>query len=197
MTVRDEHVWMILGDSAEEGACVAVIVGATTVERAQELYRLSYPGHVPLAWPNLFDLQQSVRTLQHARDGVADDACPVINDDGAEVCCETPNSTLEPCPVSVLRVLDKVRELMEQRGLENPFNNDAASFACAAFEARAFRWEPEQAPGFFRWRDLEVTWYKHLHRDPRISRVPSKHELMMLWEECRASILLHEERTAA
>lgn len=193
MKTKDEHVWMVLGNDDEKGACVAVVIAATA-ERAQELYQRQYPGHVPLAWPSLFDLKQSVRTLEHARDGVTDDTCPVIRDDsGMERDPGLPDTTLEDCPIPVLRVLDKIGKLMEQRGLDVPFENNASSFACAAFEAHAYQWEPEEAPGFFRWRDVTVYWYKKLYSGPRISRVPAKEELATMYEECRAAIMLHEQ----
>lgn len=195
---KDSEVWMVLGNNEEKGACVAVVIAATA-ERAKDLYQRQYPGHVPLAWPSLFDLKQSVRTLEHARDGVHDGTCPVIRDDGdgAEASSGAPIPSHVPCPVSVLRVLDRLRELMEQRGLADPFENAAASFECAAFKAHAYRWEPEEAPGRFIWRDIVVSWTKRLNRDPRISRAPTKPELVAMWEECRAGILLHEKMEEA
>jgi hypothetical protein len=189
--ISDDQVWMILGHNERHGALVAVIVGADSAERAKQLYATRHPDHMPLSWPRLSDLQKSVLAMEHARDGIAIDMCPVIRD---ELKAATPTADAAgpslPCPVSVLRVLDMIRSSLEKRGFDDPFDNTAAAFRSSIFSAMAYRWEPEESPGVFRWRDLEVTWYKRLHRCPTINRIPASEELDEMLAECRAAIAL-------
>ena len=116
--------------------------------------------------------------------------CTVIVVDGAEVPPAAPDSGSLPCPVSVVRILEEIRASLDEHGFMDPFANDGAAFESHAFVARSQRWDDDGAPGTFHWRGILVTWHKHLNRETRVNRVPSKQELADLRDECLAAIEL-------
>jgi hypothetical protein len=190
MTRDDDQVFMVLGVDREHRGHIAVVVGAEDHKSACRAYQRSHPGCSPVSWPSLRDLKQSVTAMEMSVSTGKNDFCPVIIADGAEVPPDAPDSGSAPCPVAVVRVLDEVRASLDDHGFMDPFENNGAAFTTRAFVAHSQRWDNEGEPGTFHWRDLKITWYKHLNRETTINRIPSKSELADMRAECLAAIEL-------
>jgi hypothetical protein len=89
------------------------------------------------------------------------------------------------CPKYLLEALQTLQSLWPNyRSGDNPFDNTGAYFKCAMFKVEAFSWIRTDQTWNFRWRDLEVVWYKYLGRDTRLNRQISLSEVAILLEEC-------------
>jgi len=82
---------------------------------------------------------------------------------------------------------------------DSPFANTGASFAkCEEFLVYAYSWDSdEEQPFNFKWRDIEISWYKYLGRGMS-SNVPLTAELASeMLEECVRTVndyeYLHNE----
>ena len=52
-----------------------------------------------------------------------------------------------------------------QKEVQSPFANTGQKFKCEAFEVEAYSWDEEYNQPFnFKWRDVEISWYKYLGR---------------------------------
>lgn len=60
--------------------------------------------------------------------------------------------------------LDRVMWNVHQKEYESPFGNTGNSFKCDTFEVCAYSWGDEEQPFNFKWRDVEISWYKYLGR---------------------------------
>ena len=79
----------------------------------------------------------------------------------------------------------------------SPFSNSGNTFKCDTYEVRAYDWSwdfdldensPPQ-PYNFKWRDLEVIWYKYLGRSTETNRIISNDEIGTMLDECLAATL--------
>ena len=73
------------------------------------------------------------------------------------------------CPQNVARALDVLCSYFELflKSSDNPFCNTAAKFNCGGFFIQAYWWGDEDESGHdinFKYKDLEVSWYKYLGR---------------------------------
>ena len=67
----------------------------------------------------------------------------------------------------------------------DPFDNSGAAFKCAVFEVESYSWNDEvEQPYNFKWRDLEVSWYKYFGRGMSVNRVPKAREITEMIHEC-------------
>jgi hypothetical protein len=60
--------------------------------------------------------------------------------------------------------LDIIMWNIEQRDCPSPFGNTGTSFKCDTFEVHAYSWGDDDQPFNFKWRDIEISWYKYLGR---------------------------------
>src|ERR1044072_633897 len=61
--------------------------------------------------------------------------------------------------------LDRVMWNREQREYASPFGNTGNSFECPSFKVEAYCWDDERNQPFnFKWRGVEISWYKYLGR---------------------------------
>jgi hypothetical protein len=67
----------------------------------------------------------------------------------------------------------------------DPFSNTGADFKCNAFEVESYSWNEDiEQPYNFKWRDLEVSWYKYCGRGMSVNRVPKVREIIEMVHEC-------------
>jgi hypothetical protein len=70
----------------------------------------------------------------------------------------------------------------------NPFANTGANYVGAMFEAHAYDWSqrdcdcedspcPHTQPFNFKWKDLEISWYKYVGRGMSCNRIPNEAEV--------------------
>jgi hypothetical protein len=197
-TTGKSDTYMVLGVSSEGLGYVAVVTNAEDAEAAKKAYTKHYPKYSPVSWPSLTDLQESVRILALARDRMPTgrDDLPVLNAGGPDPWPSKKDPSLTAdghgCPNFVLNALYAIRVAAVDRGLEDPFGNNGAEISTPAFDAKAYRWEPPSR-GAFWWRDIHITWYKHVERDCRSNRSISVKEAEEMQDECIASIVLMEK----
>lgn len=61
--------------------------------------------------------------------------------------------------------LDRIMWNREQREYSSPFGNTGSSFECPTFRVEAYDWDDEREQPFnFKWRNVEISWYKYLGR---------------------------------
>ena len=84
---------------------------------------------------------------------------------------------------------------------ENPFRNsgNVKGFTTDIFEVHAYDWgwdfsdSEEPQPYNFKWRDLEITWYKWCGRGVQTNRPVTHDELAMMLDECVQSLFEWEK----
>lgn len=86
---------------------------------------------------------------------------------------------------------------IHQREYGSPFSNTGARFEeLSEFQARAYSWDDEASEGEtwnFRWRDIEIRWYKYMGRGSTISRRATPDEAAQMLSECIAALRRFEE----
>lgn len=98
-----------------------------------------------------------------------------------------------------LRVMWNIHQ--EDYDAQNPFQNtgNTEGYKNDTFEVHAYDWgwdlsdNPRPQPTNFRWKDLEITWYKWCGRGVDTNRPTTHDELAQMLKECLAS-LREEER---
>lgn len=74
-------------------------------------------------------------------------------------------------------------------GVNTPFDNGGAHFKNDVFEVEAYSWDDDyEQPYNFKWRDLEVSWYKWLGRDTTCNRIPGVEETEEMLRQCLESL---------
>jgi hypothetical protein len=109
------------------------------------------------------------------------------------------------CPHIVLCVLESLSQMWgvmktpdKHGGQGNPFDNSGGKFKCETFEVEAYSWDDEyNQPYNFKWRDVEISWYKYFGRSTTINRAVSiKEATVMMLECCRAFLDYLEKENA-
>lgn len=80
---------------------------------------------------------------------------------------------------------------MEQRdkNFMSPFGNSGNEFKCDAFTVEAYSWGDEvDQPWNFKWRDLEVSWYKYLGRGMSANRKMTTQQVEEMLDDCYEAI---------
>jgi len=79
------------------------------------------------------------------------------------------------------------------KNFESPFRNTGSKFYCDTFLVEAYSWNDEYDQEWnFKWRDLEVSWYKHLGRGMSANRKVSDKEITEMLDECYDAIRRYE-----
>ena len=85
--------------------------------------------------------------------------------------------------------LDRVMANATQKEYDSPFSNTGNSFKNKTFEVRAYSWdESVEQPYHFKWRDIEISWYKYLGRGMSANREIDPVLAAELLMECLASL---------
>lgn len=109
------------------------------------------------------------------------------------------NAVLEAIESDLLRVMENITQ--ESYESENPFRNtgNTIGFHTETFEVRAYDWgwdndESGAQPYNFKWRDLEIYWYKYCGRGLYTNRATTHDELALMLDECLESLRNYERR---
>lgn len=102
------------------------------------------------------------------------------------------------CPEYVVAILwyialeiERVEWNNTQEEYSSPFRNAGGKWECDAFTVRAYYWGDDEAKALlpnFQYKDIEIRWYKHVHRGTTINRVVSPEEIAVMFDECMASV---------
>lgn len=98
------------------------------------------------------------------------------------------------CPAYLEAALEMIRnevgrvEWNRQQKEFDPFGNTGAKYKTDLYEVEAYCWDDEiEQPWNFKWRDLEVSWYKYLHRGMSMNRETTPDECSVMLDECLAA----------
>lgn len=89
---------------------------------------------------------------------------------------------------AVRNTLDIVMWNIHQKKYASPFGNTGNSFKCDVFEARAYDWSEEEQSFNFKWRDVEISWYKYHGRGMSANKKLSADLAAEMLEECNAAL---------
>jgi hypothetical protein len=97
------------------------------------------------------------------------------------------------CPTYVEAALEYLAESFfynKNISDENPFRNTGAQWANSVFEVNAYNWDEESNQLFnFKYKDIEISWYKYLGRGMSINREVSEEECWKMLKACVESII--------
>lgn len=83
---------------------------------------------------------------------------------------------------------DRVMGNVKQEEYSNPFDNTGNSFVCETFEVHAYDWnfdeEREPQKFNFKYKDIEISWYKYLGRGMSVNREISNNEISDMLDDC-------------
>lgn len=87
---------------------------------------------------------------------------------------------------------DNLRRLMwnrYQREYPSPFSNTGNRFKCDAFEVAAYSWDDSyEQPFNFKWRDIEVSWYKYCCRGTSVNAEITPEQINEMLIDCLCAI---------
>jgi len=89
--------------------------------------------------------------------------------------------------------LSRVMRNLRQRHYDSPFRNTGASFKCNTFEVHAYSWSDEEQPYNFKWRDVEIGWYKYLGRGMSANQNIPPDRVSEMLDDCIAALRQYEE----
>ena len=103
-----------------------------------------------------------------------------------------PSQELE-CPDYVGAALEYLANFFYNKSVskENPFRNTGWEWNNNVFEVEAYDWnEDVKQPYNFKYKDIEVSWYKYLGRGTSINREVSERECWEMLKDCVESVLI-------
>ena len=101
---------------------------------------------------------------------------------------------LEAALVAIDRELDRVMWNINQKQYSSPFGNTGNDFECPTFKVEAYSWNEEYDQPFnFKWKDVEISWYKYLGRDTSVNQNISNDRIAEMLNECLEAIRQYEK----
>lgn len=96
------------------------------------------------------------------------------------------------CPNIVVSILDSIETnliLAKKLTGSSPFNNTGATFENDTFKVRAYQWDFNPLQDWnFKYKNIEIRWYKHLNRSPEINGGYTHKEMVRMYLDCINSI---------
>jgi len=81
--------------------------------------------------------------------------------------------------------LDRVYWNINQKEIESPFRNTGNKFKNAVMEVEAYSWDDEKEQKYnFKWRDIEISWYKYLGRGTSVNKEVTLKEGIKMLNNC-------------
>ena len=85
--------------------------------------------------------------------------------------------------------LGRVQWNLNQEEYSSPFGNTGNKYKNHVFEVEAYDWDEErEQPYNFKWRDLEIGWYKYCGRGMSMNRELTPDEGVVMLNECLSSV---------
>ena len=85
--------------------------------------------------------------------------------------------------------LERVMWNNNQEEYSSPMDNTGQQFKNDTFEANAYSWNDEvEQPYNFKYKDIEISWYKYLGRGMSINKPITKKQAVKMFDDCIASI---------
>lgn len=80
--------------------------------------------------------------------------------------------------------LDRVMWNVNQREYDSPFGNTGNTFKCDTFEVHAYSWGDDEQPYNFKWRGIEISWYKYLGRGMSANAIITPATVSEMLDDC-------------
>ena len=81
--------------------------------------------------------------------------------------------------------LRRVMWNLHQKEYDSPFDNTGNSFKNEVFEVIAYSWdEEEEQPYNFKWRDVEISWYKYCGRGMSMNQQITTDKAIEMFDSC-------------
>ena len=108
----------------------------------------------------------------------------------------TNNRQSYECPAYIIALLEGIESKLtleywneKQERMDSPFGNTGASFKNDVFEVEAYNWDDDICqPYNFKWKDVEISWYKYLGRGTTINKKITPEEAKKMFDECIKSL---------
>lgn len=83
---------------------------------------------------------------------------------------------------------------IHQSEYSSPFNNSGSEFVdLPQFQAHAYSWDEDVSQPFnFKWRDVEISWYKHAGRGLSANRQLTPEDASRMLDECLEAVRVYE-----
>lgn len=95
---------------------------------------------------------------------------------------------------SIREELDRVMGNIFQKEYLSPFGNTGNYFYCPTFEVEAYSWNEDYKQEYnFKWKNIEVSWYKYLGRGTSVNRKVSPKEIGDMLNDCLDALLKYEK----
>jgi hypothetical protein len=90
------------------------------------------------------------------------------------------------------RELCRIQWNIHQKEYDSPFHNTGNSFRCDSFEVMAYDWGDDEQPYNFKWKDVEISWYKYHGRGETVNQdiVPDRINEML--DDCMVALKRYE-----
>ena len=76
-----------------------------------------------------------------------------------------------------------------QKEYDSPFDNTGNSYKNDTFEVEAYSWNDDcEQPYNFKYKDIEISWYKYLGRDMTINKKVTPDEAIKMFDDCINSL---------
>ena len=105
------------------------------------------------------------------------------------------------CPEYIIALLRDIdRELQRimwnkwQRDYDSPFANTGNQFINTTFSVYAYDWHCERQEYNFKYKDIEIGWYKYLGRGTCINKEITANDAIDMYNACISSLRKMEER---
>lgn len=91
--------------------------------------------------------------------------------------------------------LETVMWNIYQKDYDSPFRNTGNKFSQPniPFEVAAYSWLDEQQEWNFKWKDVHITWYKHMSRGTEVNQLLTNLKIEEMLNECLAALDNWEE----
>lgn len=84
---------------------------------------------------------------------------------------------------------------IEQQEYSSPFGNTGNRFDCPTFSAHAYSWnDEEEQPWNFKWRDVEISWYKHCGRGLSVNQELKPDRISEMLDDCLGAVSEYEKQ---
>lgn len=102
---------------------------------------------------------------------------------------------LEAALRSISNELDRVMWNIEQKEYASPFDNsgNVPGFVCPTFSAHAYSWGDEEQPYNFKWRDVEISWYKWSGRGLSVNQNLTPEKIAEMLGDCLGAVRQYEK----
>ena len=95
---------------------------------------------------------------------------------------------------SIRRELQRIYWNNHQEEIQDPFGNTGGEYKNNTFCVYAYDWNEDNEQSYnFKWKDVEISWYKYLGRGTSVNQNMSPNKINEMLEDCLQSIRIEEK----